>query len=269
LFIKPPIPYHLNPKEQQPLGVLYVASYIRSMRYEVSLVDLSDKKINEAINFIPEADVYAFTSSFLDLYACHQLAKEIKTKFNNSKIIVGGNGPTSSPEYVNPEIFDSMVIGEGEKAMSTFLDDVYNNRKFKKRYSEFFLSENELNKLPFPARDLLDYQGGKIFNFGDEYIEGQSTGIITSRGCPFNCSFCASESMWHRKVRFRSVNSVVAEIKEIINKFGIYKIKFQDDTFTLNEKRVINICKEIENLNKQYNKKWNKLMDFFHFCLFW
>ncbi|MFH1457422.1 MAG: radical SAM protein [Patescibacteria group bacterium] len=255
LFIKPPIPYHLNPKEQQPLGVLYVASYVRSMGYEINLIDLSDKKINEAINFISRADVYAFTSSFLDLCTCHKLAKEIKIKFNNSKIIIGGNGPTSSPECINPKIFNSMIIGEGEKAMLTFLNDVYSNHKLKRRYSEPFLLENELNKLPFPARDLLDCQGGKIFNFGDEYIEGQSTGIITSRGCPFNCSFCASESMWHRKVRFRSVNSVVAEIKEIINKFGIYKIKFQDDTFTLSEKRVIDICKEIENLNKQYNKK--------------
>ena len=62
-----------------------------------------------------------------------------------------------------------MIIGEGEHAVLGLLSDLDKNRKIKTSYSRQLLSEQELNNLPFPARDLLNYQGGKIFNFGNEY----------------------------------------------------------------------------------------------------
>lgn len=256
VFIKPPIPYHLNPKEQQPLGLLCIASSVRSKGYDVGLVDLGDKKIEESINFVPKADVYAFTSTFLDLFICHKLAKLLKKKYPDSKLIIGGTGPTATPEYIDPKVFDSMIIREGELSMLDCLNDIKGNKKLKTSYARPLMSEEELNKLPFPARDLLDCQGGPIFNFGKEYIEGESTGIEASRGCPFDCAFCASKNIWQRKIRFRSIENIVAEMKEVIEKLNIRKFKFQDDTFTLVEDRVINLCKEIEKLHKKHKIAW-------------
>ncbi len=255
ILIKPPNDYNLNPKEQQGLGILYIASILKAKGHNVKLLDLCDKTISASIKLIPKADLYGFTACFLDLYNSHRLAKLIKTKYPLSKIIIGGFGPTASSECINPKIFDSMILGEGELAVQDLVNDAINNKKLKKYYCRELMPEKELDSLPFPAKDLLDYQGGKIFNFGKDYSSGQSTGIMTSRGCPYNCSFCASESIWNRKVRFRNINNIIKEIEEIIKKYKIYTFKIQDDTFVLNENRTLNFCKKIKKLNKKYRNR--------------
>jgi anaerobic magnesium-protoporphyrin IX monomethyl ester cyclase len=253
VLIKPPNTYNLNPKEQQGLGILYIASILKKEN-NVKLLDLSDKTINESIKIIPKADIYGFTATFLDLNISHKLAKKIKLKYPTSKIIIGGFGPTASPNLINKNLFDSIIIGEGELTIKDFIKDFKQNN-IKKIYSKKFLSEKQLNSLPLPSRDLLDYKGGKIFNFGIEYTKGQSTGIVTSRGCPYNCSFCASCSLWDQKIRFRNIDKVITEIEYVIKRYKIFNFKIQDDTFIINEKRVIDFCKKMINLNKKYNNK--------------
>lgn len=252
-LIKPPNTYNLNPKEQQGLGILYIASILRK-KNNLKLLDLSDKTINKSITLIPKSDIYALTATFLDLNISHKLARKIKKKYPKSKIIIGGFGPTASPELIDNNLFDSIIIGEGELLIQDFIKD-YKKNKIKKKYSKKYLSEKQLNKLPLPSRDLLDYQGGKIFNFGIEYTKGESTGIITSRGCPYNCSFCASCSLWGQKVRYRDIDKVINEVNHVIKKYKIFNFKIQDDTFIINEKRVIEFCKKMIVLNKKYINK--------------
>ena len=68
---------------------------------------------------------------------------------------------------------------------------------------------------------------------------------MTSRGCPYNCIHCPSNNIWHGAIRYRSADNVVKEIEECIYKYNLREFNFFDDTFTINKKRVINICNKI------------------------
>jgi len=75
---------------------------------------------------------------------------------------------------------------------------------------------------------------------------------MLSRGCPFKCIFCCSPRLWHQKIRFRPVDSIVKEIKSIIKVYGIRQFRIQDDTFTINHSFIENLTKELEKLNIYY-----------------
>ncbi len=243
-FIKPPIPYHLDPSEQQPLGIAYVASQVRNSGYPTLLTDLGAEKLNpEIIKKIPTADVYGITSTFLDLKASHFVGSLIRNRFPNSLLVIGGFGPTASPELIDTNLFETYVMGEGEKAFLDVLSDYQHNSSPKQVYISPPIED--LDSVPFPARDLFKVKGGKIFSFGEQYDAGESTGIITSRGCPFACAYCATNDMWERKVRFRTAQNVIDEIQDSVDRFDIHQFRIQDDNFTLRKQRLEEICQGI------------------------
>jgi len=111
----------------------------------------------------------------------------------------------------------------------------------------------DIDKIPFPARHLLPmnlYRSSTFFNIHGS--KGHTT-LITARGCPNKCVFCSSSHFWG-KLRMRSPENIVAEIEEIITKYGIRQIDFVDDTFTLSKKRVNKICNMI--LERDLDIKW-------------
>ena len=105
----------------------------------------------------------------------------------------------------------------------------------------------DIDSLPYPAHERFDVGKYKILN--RTYLP-----IITSRGCPFNCTFCASSRFSGTKWRTRSIPSIVAEIEEIITRYHYSALAFLDDNFSLDPKRVIQICDEI--LHQRWDLKW-------------
>lgn len=98
-----------------------------------------------------------------------------------------------------------------------------------------------LDILPFPARHLLPMDKYKILN-----IKLPTGTLVSGRGCPYQCSFCSSAAMHSKKLRLRSAQNVVAEMEHLINNHHAKNIAFMDDTFTVNKKRVEEICDEIK-----------------------
>lgn len=253
VLIKPPIPYHMAPSEQQPLGIAYIAAQAREKGYNVKFIDLGEFSVNQdLIKNIPYGDVYGITSSFLDLKVSHYVAFLLKSRNPESIIVIGGPGPTSSPELIDKSYFDAIILGEGENAFIDLLKDYETTGKTNFFYSAALL--DNLDNLPFPARDLFKIKGGRIFSFGYSYEGETSTGLITSRGCPYNCSYCATNATWKSKVRFRSAENILNEIEECVNKYNIRQFRIQDDNFTLDKKRVEEICKAI--IKRNLNIHW-------------
>jgi len=91
-----------------------------------------------------------------------------------------------------------------------------------------------------------------IFTGSASYAEGGATSIMFSRGCPNACAFCASPAIYKHKVRFRSVEDIVTEVKDVIAKYGIRQFRVQDDTFTGNKKHFIELAKALEPLGIFY-----------------
>jgi radical SAM superfamily enzyme YgiQ (UPF0313 family) len=91
----------------------------------------------------------------------------------------------------------------------------------------------DLDSIPLPVRELL---------LNKDYYNSEDMGLLmTSRGCPYNCSYCAT-AVWKRKIRYRSINNIIEEIKLVKDVYGTSQFTFKDDSFTVSRKRVIQLC---------------------------
>lgn len=145
------------------------------------------------------------------------------------KLICGGHHPSALPEQMIEIGYDQVVIGEGE---NIFIDIILGNEdKIVQSGNEYF----NINTYPFP-----DYTG---LNWDKNW----GVPIISSRGCVFQCNFCASQRFWNKKWYSRNPDNVIEELKKTIQE-GHKTWIFEDDNFTLNKERAINICKEIKKL---------------------
>ena len=166
---------------------------------------------------------------------------------------VGGTHPTLDPEgTLAGEEFDYAIRGEGEL---TFLELADNPEEEKikglsfKKDNQIIHNESrpfieDLNTLPYPCRDSF-LNDTRYLDFGH---------LITGRGCPFACAYCASQQLWGRTVRFRSVSNVISELEYLKTNYNPSVIHFVDDTFTLNKDRAKEICQQI--INKRLGIKW-------------
>ena len=232
-----------------PLGLLYVAAYAEKEGHQVVVRDLAVRRKKEEIDF-KKFDLVGISTDTTRHRHALRLAK--KAKANGCTVVMGG----PHPGYVDEEILstkrvDFIVRGEGEVTFSKLVAALEKrNGQFDSIQGISFFSNGELvrtpprpfiedlDSLPLPARHLIpidDYQRTKI---GGRPI----TPMITSRGCPYQCVFCASSQFWGRRMRVRSVASVLRELEEVYHRYRFNAVAFVDDTFNLIPKRVIEIC---------------------------
>jgi len=232
ILINLPAPHLRQPDAQVPLGLLYVAAAVEGCQIK----DYATYSMDEAIADLPRDEFYGITCTSLQLPRANEFAGMIKAKYNYSNIILGGPG-TVTPEYVDWGSVDSILQGEGELVIGDAIKEKLSKRIYKGHTVD-------VNKCPLPARHLVENQGGNIFSKNQNYFEGGSAQIITSRGCSFNCAFCAAPQNGS-KVRYRDIENVVTEIKQVIEQYGIRQFRIADDNFTTSKQRVIDFCKQV------------------------
>lgn len=242
VFIKAPQTYLSDPDRNPPLGMMYIGAVAKKMGLSVQYIDFS--RMSEGVNFleiIPETEFYAFTVSIMDYYFCLKLAAQLKHR-NKCVIIFGGMLPTTAPKLVKSDVVDSNVKGEGERAFHNLLTDFLQGKQLAEEYMSPVIKD--LDSIEFPLRNGINFISNTLL---EQNIP--STTIITSRGCPYNCAFCASKTIWGRKVRFRSAENVLREIDFLIENNEIQGLRFLDDTLTLREDRLIKICQGLRERN--------------------
>jgi radical SAM superfamily enzyme YgiQ (UPF0313 family) len=147
-------------------------------------------------------------------------------------LIAGGPDVTIDPR-VFLRVFDTVFIGEVEDVIVDFVRDFRGGVLERAYVQETPVDISDI----LPDRSILsdDYvRTSSIFTGNVTYCEGGSTSIMFSRGCPSACAFCCSPKLYNRRVRFRSVVSILEEVDSIIAEYGIRQFRVQDDTFTLN-----------------------------------
>lgn len=261
VLIIPPSPWLISDTDLPPLGPLYISSFVKRAGFEVQVCDLSGLKQKDWK--FPIGDIYAVGGTSPNWPQVWQIIDTLKNRGFKSTVLVGGVHATLLPEVVlRQSRADACVIGEGEQTILDVLKVGVNRTvsglAFRENgnivYTKPRPFETHLDFIPMPDYEAIDfykYSLSKTF----QYLMGKcyEGTVITSRGCPFNCSFCASPKLWGRKVRYRSTESVVEEAKYLMSRFGITLIYFVDDTFILNKRRVKALCDKIKPLGLKWH----------------
>lgn len=235
-----------------PLGIGYIASYIRSEGYSVELIDCTFMNEKEAV-----AKAKRLKPRIIGIYSmlsmkktAVNLAKQLKPYTN--LMVAGGPLPTSSPQLFLDN-FDLVVAGEGEETILELLRNL-DRGKFSPKTEGILYKEDgkikstpcrslkkDLDLLPFPSRDLYshaDYK--KYFRWHHGYT---ITSMIMSRGCPFSCEFC-SRPVFGTGYRGRSPSNIVDEIEALLP-YGYDRIWIADDIFPITKEAGAAVCDEI------------------------
>lgn len=244
LLVNPPSKFLVDDNVFPTLGLLYLAAYLRREGYaDISLLDLNGKPdMPESI----DAHVVGFYSTTPQFPAVVELKEKLKriNKAESCIYVIGGPHVSGRPEDALPH-FDYVVAGEGERAFSDIVKAVSQSKKLTKRTLRYDYIE-DMNSIPFPDRTLIDVKSYKYL-----INEKPATTLITSRGCPFGCAFCANNA-WGKTLRLRSPENVITEVKMLIEKYNFSAFMFFDDTMTVNKKRMERLCDLLKGLHIIY-----------------
>jgi len=240
-----------------PLGLLYIASYLQNYSdHDVKVFDAQverwdyDELKKELEEYMPNVvGIQTMSFTLIDALLTARIVKKLDPQIYT---VLGGPHVNLYPsETINfPEV-DCLVLGEGEKAFTALINQFGNNKNlnqiaglvFKDGTRTIFTAHPELihnlDELPFPARKLTPWK--KYSSILAQ--ESTFTTMMTSRGCPYRCTFCHKPYLG-KKYRCHSPHYVVNEVESCIG-MGIKEIFVHDDIFTLDRKRVMEICEEI------------------------
>jgi len=245
-----------------PLGLMYLATYLKDAGHKISILDQAavNYENSDVINWVKKGDpdVVGFSILCASVENAKLISKALKVLNPNLKIIFGNYLATFYARKIleNYDWVDICVRGDGEITFSELIEKIElkkdlievdgitykRNGKIKENKNRHLLKN--LDTLPFPDHRLIPNVYKNRIG-GIDVSPRKFTTMVTSRGCPFGCNFCACTAFSQGKWRTRSVNNILNEICELADQ-GYREILFVDDNFTLNKKRVFELCEKIK-----------------------
>jgi anaerobic magnesium-protoporphyrin IX monomethyl ester cyclase len=237
------------------LGIGYLSSYLKSKGFQARIIDgvnlnLPNDKLAE---LIPSGSVVGI--SILSAY--FNEAKELSgiLKKKECMVIAGGPHATCLPGFTMENgNCDYLVVGEGESVLHQLLESMRKGDKYPEIPGLYHkasgkvtraLCIDDLDGIPFPDWEQMDPNKIRKAPHGAVAKHFPVCVITTTRGCPYQCVFCASPVIWGRKIRYRSPENVLDEMEYLIKEFGVKEIHFEDDNLTLKRDHIERICKGI------------------------
>lgn len=248
-----------------PLGIMYLASYLRenySYDLKIKLTDGTllgkEKTIEEIINFSP--DILGISASTSNSTGGYFIINEVKKKLPDIFVIYGGVHASALPEEIyDASKTDIVVIGEGEETFLEIIQELKRRKSNFKKIPGLALFDNDkiikttprqfiqnLDNIPFPAYDLLEYRDKYVGWFFQK--QSPETIIASTRGCPFHCFFC-TDAVWKSSkpfLRVRSPKNIVDELEWLVKNYGIREYFDVADEFNCIEPWAIEVCQEIK-----------------------
>lgn len=254
-----------------PLGIAYLASALAAKGYDVDAVDPKAMKLSdeELLSRLAESNpgvigISALSPTFQKSLG---LARDIRERFPEAIIVCGGPHPTLHAQGLLEDypVFDILCLGEGEVTIVDLMNTLrplgYSRRAltdsgdllagvpgigFRANGEVCFTGNRsfvDVNTLPLPARHLLPVES--YIPWPTNYRRLPIVHLFVSRGCPWNCTFCGTPYIWGNKVRFRTPENVIAEIRHAVETFGAREINFQDDTFSAKPEWLEELCERL------------------------
>lgn len=203
--------------------------------------------------------IVGITASMITIPSTAVVARIVREELPGTKVVVGGPAATTcTEELIRNEAIDFLVLGEGEDTFAELASFLLGREDRPEHLEEIrgimYRHETgtvttpsrpliaDLDSIPFPDRD-------SMFVLGDDgkfQTIYSNADVLTSRGCPYPCKFCCAFVAWGtRKIRFRGVDNIIAELIHLNRTYGQRYFVFWDDLFTVNRKRTVELCEKI------------------------
>lgn len=247
-----------------PLGLAYAASILREQNHEVTLIDAHALKLSkeETLERVKEFKP-GMLGFLLTTYMFQDTLSWIRYFKKETKlpVVVGNINVELYPEEtLSYEEIDYGIIGPAQESLPALLKCLEEGKSIEKIKGLAFRKNMEViinppeakvedfRTLPYPARDLLPNE--RYFQFISK--RKNFTLIVTSKGCPYKCNFCAVNKIPYTE---RDIDDVMKEIEECYYRYNVREIDFFEPTFTCNRKRVIKICNEL--IRRKLDLHWS------------
>ena len=281
MFVNPPLVGAQHEWEQRlgsrlpALGLCALAAYTRREGFDTALLDAynlglsPEATMSKVLEFSPR--YVGITATTATIFLAAKFAELIKERCPRIITVIGGSHVSAMPMETMQAFraFDIGVVGEGEQVIIDILGlpeslenlsdikgivyrDGGNGLKITGRKPYL----DNLDSLPFPAWDLLINFPILYKPSPTNYKKLPVASLVTSRGCPYGCTFC-DRSVFGNRWRSFSATYVVDLIKDLKAKYGIREISFYDDTFTVNKKRLHEMCEQF--IKNNLNLSWSCL----------
>jgi radical SAM superfamily enzyme YgiQ (UPF0313 family) len=258
-----------------PLHYGYLAASLPGS-CKISLIDMLRDNTNEQ-HLLKEIeskkfDLICLSSYSKDIANIKSLSGKLKVHSPESIIVLGGVQPSLMPEatmeFVEPGV-DFCFTGDGENSLARFVVDtecrnfshdilrnipglVFRlNGEIIKNPSELI---EDLDSIPFPRWDIMPPASYPKSPHGAFFRQFPYAATYATRGCPFPCTFCSASKLSGKKVRHRSVENIMEEIKLLNKDYGVKEIHFEDDNFSVKRKLLTEFCETL--LKEDLNITW-------------
>lgn len=241
-----------------PIGLAYLAAVLDKSQHEITVIDcpasnIDHEKLKTKIASF-EPDIVGITSMTPTIQSTLLSARAAKEACPDARVVVGGPHAT----FMDKEILDQeatvdiIVRGEGEQTFLELAQSTLDTKSLRgidgisfRNGEQIFQTPNrafikDLDRLPYPAYKYFPLDNYRLF--GKLFLP-----IITSRGCPFQCSFCVSSRMVGKEYRARSPKNIVDELEELRDVYKADAFTFYDDTLTLDKNKIFEVCEQIKN----------------------
>ncbi len=261
-----------------PMGSAYISAILKREGYEVTCLNLNhfggslkaiiDKNLDKKYAYV------CLGASALEYHTTKAIVEIVKNHKSKPKVILGGLLITCEPEVVFEDLgVDYGIIGEGEEIIVDLLSHldknkdvsnvkgiIYRDNKNKIVFTGRKELNNDLDNLPFPDVESLGFKeyldntpcnsrySSAVFDYPRIYT------VVASRGCPFNCTFCSH----YNKYRKRSLDNVMRELYDVVKKYRINLITYQDEIVAFSKEKLYKLCEKMNKLRKEtsWELKW-------------
>ncbi len=245
-----------------PLGLAYLSASLKPA-HEVEIFDYNGKEFKKSIKAFlkavqeKEPDLVGVSFNSFNRGGAYQMLNNIKKINKNIIVVLGGVHPSIQYKQLFQYFYDKIdfiIQSEGENSFRQLCDSLHEKRGYRgisglvyKNGNGSIVANpvtetiNDLDDLPLPD-----------FSYAQEEIAAKEIAfLITSRGCPVNCSFCSTSSFWGQNVRMNSPEKVAVQV-EYVKKLGARRLFFHDDTFNLGIGRTIKLAAILKKFNLEY-----------------
>ncbi len=283
-----------------PLGLAYVAAYLRKSGFDVEVLDARSKSGNRVIMERDNVRHFGLTDEELlaeikahepdivgvscmytaysdNAHRCIRVAKSYKESVVT--VMGGAHASTFSHLVLRDPYLDVVVHGEGEVTFEELVSKVAAGEDYHDIQGISYRGSNDAPKknairpfepnidvFPFPARDLLNMEQYEETSTSTFSMRHPATTLITSRGCPQACIFCTIQSVWgDQKWRSRTAMNVVDEIEQVVDEYGIREFYILDDSAGASKRRLKQVCEEI--IRRNIDIRWTTPNGIAHWTL--